>query len=43
MFLLQILMFIEKELGEPLTNYVDWIAGTSTGGFLGAGLATGII
>lgn len=32
---------MEKFLDEPLLNYFDWIAGTSTGSYIGGALCTG--
>ncbi|KRZ53007.1 85/88 kDa calcium-independent phospholipase A2 [Trichinella nativa] len=37
-----ILLYIEAALKKPLISYVTWLAGTSTGGFLAAGLAKGM-
>ncbi|XP_065334315.1 85/88 kDa calcium-independent phospholipase A2 isoform X2 [Cloeon dipterum] len=40
--LVQVLLAIEKALnGVPLTHVFDWMAGTSTGGILVLGMATG--
>ena len=39
---LGVLRAIEKELGQPLGEYFDYIAGTSTGAILAAALAKGI-
>lgn len=39
--LLQILNAIEKLLGEPVIDYFDWVAGTSTGSFVAAALCRG--
>ena len=33
---------LEARLGRPITDYFDLVAGTSTGGILGAGLAFGL-
>ncbi|XP_061191986.1 85/88 kDa calcium-independent phospholipase A2-like [Saccostrea echinata] len=35
------LIAIEKEVGKPITECFDWIAGTSTGGLLTLGICTG--
>ena len=32
--LIQILLAVEKEVGRPIRQCFDWIAGTSTGGIL---------
>jgi calcium-independent phospholipase A2 len=40
--LIQSLLSIERALGGvPLVHCFDWLAGTSTGGILALGLATG--
>ncbi|XP_048506119.1 85/88 kDa calcium-independent phospholipase A2 [Athalia rosae] len=39
--LVQTLLEIESVINKPVVNCFDWIAGTSTGGILGLGLATG--
>lgn len=39
---LAILAAIEKQLGQPLCDYFDYIAGTSTGAIIAAGLAKGM-
>ncbi|XP_003379124.1 ankyrin repeat-containing domain protein [Trichinella spiralis] len=36
------LNYLETALKKPLISYVTWLAGTSTGGFLAAGLAKGM-
>jgi patatin-like phospholipase/acyl hydrolase len=36
-------MELEKELGCPVIQCFDWVAGTSTGGILTLGLAGGIV
>lgn len=41
LILAQTLLALERELGEPILKYVDWLAGTSTGAFLAAALAKG--
>ena len=33
---------LEEELGSPITDYFDLIAGTSTGGILAIGLGMGM-
>jgi len=38
-----ILLELEKELGCPVIHCFDWVAGTSTGGILTLGLATGFV
>ncbi|XP_062589503.1 85/88 kDa calcium-independent phospholipase A2-like [Saccostrea cucullata] len=35
------LIAIEKEVGKPIKDCFDWIAGTSTGGLLALGICTG--
>lgn len=37
------LIAIEKEVGKPIKECFDWIAGTSTGGLLALGICTGEI
>jgi uncharacterized protein len=37
-----ILMKIEEELGKPLHNYIDLVAGTSTGSIIAGAIAAGI-
>lgn len=37
----QILIEIEKQIGEPIFKYFDWIAGTSTGALIATGLSQG--
>lgn len=37
-----ILQKIESEVGKPIHEFVDLVAGTSTGGILALGLASGI-
>jgi patatin-like phospholipase/acyl hydrolase len=39
---LGILKGIEDQVGSPLCNYFDYIAGTSTGAIIAAGLARGM-
>src|SRR5689334_7449795 len=39
---LSILAAIEKQLGQRLCDYFDYIAGTSTGAIIAAGLAKGM-
>ncbi|KAF5304085.1 hypothetical protein FQA39_LY01870 [Lamprigera yunnana] len=39
--LIQMLLELESELGVPINNCFDWIAGTSTGGILALGIAAG--
>ncbi|XP_076161639.1 85/88 kDa calcium-independent phospholipase A2-like isoform X2 [Ptiloglossa arizonensis] len=39
--LVQTLLEIESVLKKPIVEYFDWIAGTSTGGILALGLASG--
>ncbi|KAJ8679243.1 hypothetical protein QAD02_015030 [Eretmocerus hayati] len=39
--LVQTLLEIESVLGKPISSCFDWIAGTSTGGILALGIATG--
>lgn len=41
LILIQILLELERQLGMPVNNCFDWIAGTSTGGILALGLASG--
>lgn len=41
LILVMILKAIEKELKKPIIDYIDWVAGTSTGSFLAASLSTG--
>ncbi|KFD72712.1 hypothetical protein M514_01837 [Trichuris suis] len=41
LILVQMLLFIESLLEKPLISYVDWLAGTSTGAFVAAGIAKG--
>lgn len=43
MVLCQILKEIEKEVGQPIKDCFDWIAGTSTGGILALAVCQGII
>ncbi|KAK0396978.1 hypothetical protein QR680_001929 [Steinernema hermaphroditum] len=38
---IQILMHVEKILGEPIISYFDWCAGTSTGALIVAALSAG--
>ncbi|VDK47120.1 unnamed protein product [Cylicostephanus goldi] len=40
--ILQTLMAIERELGEPIFPFFDWVAGTSTGALIATALAQGI-
>ena len=40
--LIVILLELEKAVGRPLIHCFDWLAGTSTGGILTLGLASGI-
>lgn len=37
----RILMRLEEDLGAPLNNYIDLVAGTSTGGIIAASIAAG--
>ncbi|XP_065160438.1 85/88 kDa calcium-independent phospholipase A2 isoform X2 [Atheta coriaria] len=39
--LIQMLLEIEKVINKPINNCFDWIAGTSTGGILALGIASG--
>lgn len=39
--LIQILLELEKAIEKPINNCFDWVAGTSTGGILALGIATG--
>lgn len=41
LILVQTLLALERELGEPVIDYVDWLAGTSTGAFMATALAKG--
>lgn len=42
LILIQVLLAIEQALGGvPLVHCIDWLAGTSTGGILALGLASG--
>ncbi|KAF5307036.1 hypothetical protein FQR65_LT07179 [Abscondita terminalis] len=41
LLLIQMLLELEKQLGIPMNNCFDWIAGTSTGGILALGIASG--
>jgi len=43
LILVVILLELEKELGCPVIQCFDWVAGTSTGGILTLGLATGFV
>lgn len=36
-------MEVEKALGEPIYEYIDWVGGTSTGALIAAGLSIGNI
>jgi calcium-independent phospholipase A2 len=38
-----VLLELEKELRCPIIHCFDWVAGTSTGGILTLGLATGLV
>jgi calcium-independent phospholipase A2 len=38
-----VLLELEKELGCPVIQCFEWVAGTSTGGILTLGLATGLV
>jgi uncharacterized protein len=33
---------IEKEVGKPISDFVDLLAGTSTGGIISVGLSAGM-
>ncbi|KAH3860859.1 hypothetical protein DPMN_023782 [Dreissena polymorpha] len=39
--ILETLEAIEKEAGKPIKYLFDWIGGTSTGGIIALGIATG--
>ncbi|KAH9635370.1 hypothetical protein HF086_017619 [Spodoptera exigua] len=39
--LVQILLSLEEAVGRPIVECFDWVAGTSTGGILALGLASG--
>ncbi|XP_017773302.1 PREDICTED: 85/88 kDa calcium-independent phospholipase A2 [Nicrophorus vespilloides] len=39
--LIQMLLAIEQATGKPLNHCFDWVAGTSTGGILALGIASG--
>uniref|UniRef100_A0A5S6R1A0 phospholipase A2 n=1 Tax=Trichuris muris TaxID=70415 RepID=A0A5S6R1A0_TRIMR len=41
LILVQMLLFIESLLQKPLVSCVDWLAGTSTGAFVAAGICKG--
>ncbi|KAH3802149.1 hypothetical protein DPMN_155820 [Dreissena polymorpha] len=41
LIILEILEAIEKEAGQPIKDMFDWIGGTSTGGIIALGIATG--
>lgn len=41
LILIQMLLEMEKVIGIPINHCFDWIAGTSTGGILALGIATG--
>ncbi|GLH07345.1 Poly [ADP-ribose] polymerase tankyrase [Gryllus bimaculatus] len=41
--LIQLLLELEKETACPIVHCFDWLAGTSTGGILALGLASGVL
>ena len=41
LILIQILLAIERVVGQPIRNCFDWIGGTSTGGILALAIVHG--